>query len=142
MNPSDIEKFRSIFFGNARNQTQGCWVRSKNSTSVLCSPPSITFLTNMTYFSISASSRPQDCVWSSWGAWSSCSITCGPGPGTQRRTRAVQIHPTPGGAQCANADSFETILCSIDEDCPESDPGLTTIRGERPGPKLFYRIDP
>ena len=26
-----------IILGNAENQTQGCWVRSKNATSVLCS---------------------------------------------------------------------------------------------------------
>ena len=26
-------------FGNARNRTRGCWVRSKNATSELCNPP-------------------------------------------------------------------------------------------------------
>ena len=74
-------------------------------------------------FSVSVASRPQDCVWSSWGAWSSCSITCGPGPGTQRRTRPVQIHPTPGGLPCSDPDSFETVLCSLEEPCPENDTG-------------------
>ena len=39
INPIHIEKFLRINFGNARNQTWGCWVRSKNATSVLCSPP-------------------------------------------------------------------------------------------------------
>ena len=33
---SDIEKFRRIFWGN---QTWGCWVRSKNASSVLFSNP-------------------------------------------------------------------------------------------------------
>ena len=31
-------------FGNAENQTRGCWVRSANATSVLCSPPSLSSL--------------------------------------------------------------------------------------------------
>ena len=36
---SNIDHFSTeIFLGNAGNQTQGCWVRSKYATSVLCSP--------------------------------------------------------------------------------------------------------
>ena len=44
MNPSDIKIFLWNFFGNAENQTRGCWVRSKNATSVLCSPLSSSFI--------------------------------------------------------------------------------------------------
>jgi hypothetical protein len=71
--------------------------------------------------------RPQDCVWSAWSPWSSCSITCGPGPGLQRRNRTVQVQPASGGAPCSSSDGYETILCSIDEPCPEV--GLATTTG-------------
>ena len=80
-------------------------------------------ITHFIFVYISVASRPQDCVWSSWGAWSSCSITCGPGPGTQRRTRPIQNHPTPGGRPCSSDDSFETVLCSIEEPCPDNSLG-------------------
>ena len=36
INSSNI---KNTIFGNAENQTGGSWVRSKNATSVLCSPP-------------------------------------------------------------------------------------------------------
>ena len=35
------EKFVRKILGNAEDQTQGCWVRSANVTSVLCCPPDI-----------------------------------------------------------------------------------------------------
>ena len=37
-------KIQEKFFGNAVNQTQGCWVSSKNYTSVLYSPPDYNYV--------------------------------------------------------------------------------------------------
>ena len=34
------QQHQENFFVNAKNQTQGCWVRTKYATSVLCSPHS------------------------------------------------------------------------------------------------------
>ena len=36
--PINLSNFEIDFFGNAENKTQGCWVKSNNATSVLCSP--------------------------------------------------------------------------------------------------------
>ena len=38
LNPSDIKKFQRNIFVNVGNWTCSCWARSKNATSVLCSP--------------------------------------------------------------------------------------------------------
>ena len=38
-----ISNITRKILGNTKNQTQGCWVRSKYTTSVLCSPPGRAF---------------------------------------------------------------------------------------------------
>ncbi|KAK3095044.1 hypothetical protein FSP39_009582, partial [Pinctada imbricata] len=60
---------------------------------------------------------PIDGAWSSWGAWGTCTVTCG--GGTQVKTRSC-TNPTPqyGGAICTGADSAtqdcNTQVCIID----------------------------
>ncbi|XP_078312803.1 coadhesin-like [Crassostrea virginica] len=60
---------------------------------------------------------PIDGAWSSWGAYGTCSVTCG--GGTQSRTRTC-TNPTPqyGGAACPGTDTTSqdcnTQICIID----------------------------
>ena len=55
--------------------------------------------------------------WSNWGAWSSCSISCG--PGTKEQTRVCD-NPAPenGGTPCAGSSSesenCNEQACSVD----------------------------
>ncbi|XP_035231349.1 hemicentin-1-like isoform X1 [Stegodyphus dumicola] len=60
---------------------------------------------------------PRDGKWSSWGKWSSCSVTCGRG-GIQHRYRACnRPKPSAGGAQCKGLN-HEQINCQAPERCP------------------------
>jgi len=56
---------------------------------------------------------PQDCVMNSWGHWSSCSKTCG--PGTNTRTRSIKYKAQHGGKHCPRAK--ENKDCNLDT-CP------------------------
>ncbi|XP_078342697.1 uncharacterized protein LOC144628471 isoform X5 [Oculina patagonica] len=69
---------------------------------------------------VGASSQTQSCNtnecsvnggWSSWGAWSSCSLTCGGGSQTRMRT-CTNPPPSGGGAACPGSSS-QTQSCNL-----------------------------
>ena len=65
------------------------------------------------YIDISPSSSPDgpvDCVWSAFGDWGDCSVTCGPG-GVERRRRKMLQQAKGGGRPCRSEDAVETRLC-------------------------------
>ena len=53
---------------------------------------------------------PVDCVWSAFGEWGDCSVTCGPG-GVERRRRKMLQQAKGGGRPCRAEDAVETRLC-------------------------------
>lgn len=54
---------------------------------------------------------PVHCQWSEWGAWSTCSISCGPpGAGTQIRGRHVAVSAAFGGRDCTGSN-IENRVC-------------------------------
>ncbi|PHJ24164.1 thrombospondin type 1 domain-containing, partial [Cystoisospora suis] len=56
-----------------------------------------------------------DCQVTGWGAWSSCSVTCG--TGEQERLRSVVRHPSNGGKECPplkETHTCATYPCPID----------------------------
>jgi len=58
---------------------------------------------------------PVDCVTSKFGAWESCTVSCG--GGGQNRRRSITKHPQFGGKKCAqlvNARKCNTAPCPID----------------------------
>ena len=58
-----------------------------------------------------------NCLWGSYSAWSTCSVTCG--TGTQTRTRYITTHEENGGTACSG-DSIETQQVSCGT-CPTGD---------------------
>ena len=56
---------------------------------------------------------PQNCVWSSWQPWSSCSKSCG--QGNKERIRNKATVAIDGGIDCVGPEK-ETFLCKI-RDC-------------------------
>ena len=56
-----------------------------------------------------------DCTWDTWGLWSSCSETCG--PGKQIRTRNYTALALYGGLECEGG-SIEYQNCTSIPDCP------------------------
>ncbi|XP_019631203.1 PREDICTED: coadhesin-like, partial [Branchiostoma belcheri] len=62
-----------------------------------------------------AGSCPVNGGWSSWGGWSSCSVTCGSGSQSRSRT-CTNPAPAFGGANCAG-QSRETRQCNAGS-CP------------------------
>ena len=56
---------------------------------------------------------PQDCLVTSWSAWSTCTLTCG--GGTHSRTREEAVAPQDGGKTCP--ELTETKACKT-EACP------------------------
>ena len=59
---------------------------------------------------------PVDCTFGSWGRWSECSTSCGPG-GRISRTRAILVHPSLGGSPCNASDLIQIDSCE-DAPCP------------------------
>eukprot|EP00928_Gymnodinium_smaydae_P034699 TRINITY_DN24534_c0_g1_i3.p1 TRINITY_DN24534_c0_g1~~TRINITY_DN24534_c0_g1_i3.p1 ORF type:complete len:1370 (-),score=167.07 TRINITY_DN24534_c0_g1_i3:96-4205(-) len=62
-----------------------------------------------------ASACPLDCVWASWGAYGSCSRSCG--GGLQKRTRSVATAASSGGNCDGLADeqrACNTLCCPVD----------------------------
>lgn len=54
---------------------------------------------------------PVNCEWSEWGAWSSCSITCGnPGEGLETRGRHIHQKAEFGGRKCTGQE-LENQIC-------------------------------
>ena len=45
-----------------------------------------------------------DGVWTAWGSWGQCTVTCGGGKSTKTRT-CTNPRPQHGGAPCAGADN-------------------------------------
>ena len=60
-----------------------------------------------------------NCTWSSWEAWTPCSVTCG--QGTRQKSRYVAQNALHGGASCSGI-STESETCSS-ANCTES-PGM------------------
>ena len=52
---------------------------------------------------------PINCLWSGYGEWSRCSVSCG--TGTQQRKRMILQKAKNGGSEC-NGDPIETRSCS------------------------------
>jgi hypothetical protein len=57
---------------------------------------------------------PINCLWSGFGAWSRCSVSCG--SGTEQRKRMV-LQPARNGGQECIGDTVETRSCS-QPSCP------------------------
>lgn len=53
---------------------------------------------------------PVPCTWGAWGAWQSCSVSCG--TGTQIQKRTVNQTAANGGAACAGSDT-NTQTCNM-----------------------------
>lgn len=63
---------------------------------------------------------PVDCVLTPWGAWSSCSVTCGnsaPTTGQLSRARTMLVTPEHNGAPCATALT-DAKSCNVTTLCP------------------------
>lgn len=75
---------------------------------------------------------PVDCVWSIWGPYSGCSVTCGGGVMTRTRTR---MKDRAFGGLCCDGEPQESIAC-MDIPCMDS-PGWvkpTQLPGIQGGP--------
>ena len=53
-----------------------------------------------------------DCVWSVWGEWNTCSVTCGTGMRSHSRSRIEDSDPLCRGADCIGVTQ-ETESCQI-----------------------------
>lgn len=79
-----------------------------------------------------------DCVMSAWGAYTTCSATCG--AGTQTRTRTVLTRPSAGGMACTT--TLESIACNIKPcavDCSMSDWGAWSACDKQCGGGMMTR---
>ncbi len=58
-----------------------------------------------------------DCVWSSYGDWSPCSVSCGTG-GVEQRKRMVLQEAKNGGRECDRTKAVQTRKCRRNRPCP------------------------
>ena len=58
---------------------------------------------------------PVDCKYSAWEPWAECSTRCG--PGTQERSRTVEVEGAHGGKLCEDHHLFESKTCERKK-CP------------------------
>ncbi|CAB4055362.1 unnamed protein product [Lepeophtheirus salmonis] len=55
---------------------------------------------------------PIHCIWSNWGHWTKCSVTCGPiGYGYRERRRHVAVQANYGGSNCDKGAYLESENC-------------------------------
>ena len=55
-----------------------------------------------------------DCKWAAWNEWTHCSVTCGAGVQSQRRS---QEHQSAHGGKPCEGQAIKDKICKI-EDCP------------------------
>ena len=61
---------------------------------------------------------PVDCEWANYGAWSTCTKTCG--GGTRKRRRSIKRRAQSGGKTCPPGDSEEVKFCKT-KACPKGE---------------------
>ena len=54
-------------------------------------------------------------MWSAWGAWDTCSVSCGGGNQEKMRTKSPPAEN--GGTDCVGSDT-ESQTCNDDISCP------------------------
>lgn len=64
---------------------------------------------------VESCSGPQDCSFSRWSNWTSCSVTCG--VGSQFRTRVIEQVARRGGRACARNGTHEAQMCDTGKAC-------------------------
>ena len=62
-----------------------------------------------------SSTGPVDCLWSGYGGWSRCSVTCG--EGKQQRKRKI-LQPARNGGRRCTGNGIETRPCNSQIACP------------------------
>ena len=67
---------------------------------------------------------PVDCQWARYGAWSTCSQTCG--GGTRTRRRGIARRPRAGGRPCNTAEEEEAQFCQT-QACPKGKTNLLSL---------------
>ncbi len=65
---------------------------------------------------------PVNCLWSGYGEWSRCSVTCGSG-GTQQRKRMV-LQPALNGGRPCSGGAVQSKPCSRQRACPRGEEDL------------------
>ena len=66
-----------------------------------------------------------NCQWSSWSPWSQCSVTCGSGTKTRRRTKSITARN--GGRDCAGTSTSSSTCTGLYQCRPNSQPSSSSI---------------